>query len=153
MSNRPYPGWVSRLFVASMAMLAVTGMFQMPLGKRYYFSEIPGLAWLADFYVVHKVHYVAAAVLLFLVGVVVVNWLLLWRDKLELTRFGLARVIIVGGLIVSGGLRVARNLPDMNFSPGFVLLFDLVHLGLTMVLGGVALVALIKGKSAYARYR
>jgi hypothetical protein len=148
--RRPYPTWISRAFVGVMTFMAVTGMFQLPLGKRYYVNEVPGLAWLADVYIVHKAHYVGAAVLLFLVGLVAAHWLLEWRDRLRLTPLGTVRVVVLGGIIASGGLRVIRNLPDVTLDPVFVLLFDWVHLVLTMLLGGVALAALLRGRSAYA---
>jgi len=150
MKVRSYPGWISRLFVFAVGMLTFTGFMQMPLAKRYYLTEVPGMAWTGDFYMVHKLHYIFAAILLFVVGVVVVNWFLEWNDKLSLTPFGMARVGILGGLVVSGGFRVYRNLPDVTMHPDLVMLIEWVHFGLVMVLGAVALVALIKGRSAYA---
>ena len=153
MKARVYQGWISRLYIGAMFMLAFTGMMQMPLAKRYYLTDIPGMAWTGDFYVVHKLHYIFAAILLFVVGVVVVNWLLEWRDRLELTPLGTARVGIVGGLIVSGGFRVYRNLPDVTLDPILILVIEWVHFGLFMALGGFALAALIKKASAYARER
>lgn len=153
MKVRPYPRWVTRLFIFAMTMLAATGMMQMPLAKRYYVTEIPGMAWTGDFFLVHKLHYVFAAILLFVVGIVVVNWLLQWRDQLALTPLGKARVVVVTGLIVSGGFRVYRNLPDITLDPALVMLIEWVHFGLFMVMGGMALAALVRKSSAYARQK
>lgn len=150
MQARPYPAWISRLFIFAMGMLAFTGMMQMPLAKRYYLVEVPGMAWTGDFFLVHQLHYLFAALLLFVVGTVVVNWLLVWRDKLALTRLGLARAAVVAALVVSGGFRVYRNLPGVTMDPVLVLTIEWVHFAGLMVMGGLALAALIRKCSAYA---
>lgn len=153
MKARPYPGWISRLFIFAMAALAFTGMMQMPLAKRYYLTEVPGMAWTGDFFMLHKLHYLFATLLLFVVGLVVVHWLIDWRQRLALTSLGTARVVILAGLIISGGLRVYRNLPSVTLDPAIIVTIEWVHLGLVMVMGGVALAALIRKCSAYARRR
>ncbi|WP_419785180.1 4Fe-4S ferredoxin [Pseudodesulfovibrio sp.] len=153
MINRPYPRWISRLFILCMAALGATGMMQMPLAKRYALTEVPGLAWTGDFYLVHRLHYVCGAILLFLAAMVAINWLLEWRCRLSLTRMGTARVVVVAGLLVSGGLRVYRNLPGVTLPPEVILTIEWVHLTLAMVMGVLALVALIRKQSAYARWK
>jgi len=153
MTNRPYPRWISRLYILCMAALALTGMLQMPLAKRYALTEIPGLAWTGDFYLVHRLHYVFGAALLFLVALVAVNWLLAWKDRLILTRLGLARTAVLAGLLVSGGLRVYRNLPGVTLPPEAILAIEWVHLTLAMALGVLALAALVRRCSAYARWK
>lgn len=150
MKARPYSPWVSWAFIILVGMLTFTGFMQMPLAKRYYLTEVPGLAWTGDFLLVHKLHYVFAIALLFLVGMVLVHWFSEWRKKLALTPLGAARVVILGGLIVSGGLRVYRNLPGVTLHPDLVMLIEWVHFGLVMVLGVAALAALIRKRSAYA---
>ncbi|NPV03973.1 MAG: cytochrome b/b6 domain-containing protein [Syntrophaceae bacterium] len=42
--------------------LIVSGMFQLPMGSRYYINTVPGLAWSADYMVSLNVHYVASFV-------------------------------------------------------------------------------------------
>jgi len=42
--------------------LLVSGMFQLPMGSRYYINSIPGLAWSADYMVSLNVHYAASIV-------------------------------------------------------------------------------------------
>jgi hypothetical protein len=150
MQARPYPAWISRLFIFSVAMLAATGMMQMPLAHRYFITEIPGMAWTGDFFLVHRLHYLFAALLLFVVGLAAVNWLLEWRDRLALTPLGAVRAAIVGGLVVSGGLRVYRNLPGVTLDPVMVVSIEWVHLVLFMALGAAALVAVFRRASAYA---
>jgi len=41
-------------------LLIITGLFQLPIAKRYYITELPGLMWSGDFFVSLKVHYVAS---------------------------------------------------------------------------------------------
>jgi hypothetical protein len=153
MRARPYPAWITGLFVFSMAMLAVTGMLQMPLAKRYALTEIPGLAWTGDFFLVHRLHYLFAALLLFVVGLVAIHWLLEWRGRLALSPLGAVRTAMVGGLILSGGLRVYRNLPGVTLDPAVIVTIEWVHLLLCMALGAVALTALLLKRSAYAGRR
>lgn len=152
MQARPYPIWISRLFIFAMSALSLTGILQMPLAKRYYLTEIPGLAWTGDFFVVHKLHYVFAALLLFTVALVVVNWLTDWQDKLTLSPLGFVRASLLGGLIVSGGFRVYRNMPDVTLSPSLIVTIEWTHLALAALMGIVALVALVKRVSAYATH-
>jgi len=153
MKARPYPRWISRLFILAVGMLAFTGMMQMPLANRYFLTRVPGMAWTGDFFIVHKLHYGFAALLLFIAGLTCANWLLNWRKRLTLTPMGAARVAILAGLVVSGVFRVYRNIPSVTLDPTFVLVIEWIHLGLTMVLGGVALAALIRKASAYARLK
>lgn len=150
MKSRPYPRWISQLFIACVAALTFSGFMQMPLARRYFLTEIPGMAWTGDFFFVHRLHYILAAVFLFLLGVVAANWFLEWKDRLILTKLGAARVAVVAGLVVSGGLRVYRNLPGVTLDPVAILIIEWVHFGLVMVLGGFALAALLKRASAYA---
>lgn len=45
--------------------LIITGMFEMPLAKRYKIVDIPGFAWTGDFYFNLKMHYIFAFFLVF----------------------------------------------------------------------------------------
>lgn len=151
MKARPYPAWISRLYILAMAALAFTGLLQMPLARRYYLTDIPGMAWTGDFFFVHKFHYMLAALLLFTVALVVVHWLLRWRTRLTLTPLGTTRVVILAGLIISGGLRVYRNMPDVTLDPVTIVTIEWTHIVLAVLMGVTALLALVRGYSAYAR--
>lgn len=150
MKTRPYPAWISRLFILLVATLTFTGFMQMPLAKRYALTTVPGMAWTGDFFLVHKIHYILGAALLFLVALVAANWLRSWKNELALTGLGLARVTVVGGLALSGLLRVYRNLPGVTLDPVYILTIEWAHLILVMILGVLALVALVRKTSAYA---
>jgi len=43
-------------------VLFLTGMFEMPMSKRYYISSLPGMAWSADYITSLYLHYAAAIV-------------------------------------------------------------------------------------------
>jgi len=43
-------------------LLLVTGIFELPVAKRYYIIEVPGLGWSADFITSLYIHYAAALV-------------------------------------------------------------------------------------------
>ena len=51
-------------------MLIITGMFQMPLAKRYMIDQVPGLAWSSDYGTTVLIHYIAA---IFLVTAVAIH--------------------------------------------------------------------------------
>jgi formate dehydrogenase gamma subunit len=53
------------LVALSTFSLFFSGFGQMPLYKRYMLSEVPGMAWTADYSVTLLLHYIGAAVLLF----------------------------------------------------------------------------------------
>lgn len=51
--------WVIAL---SGILLILTGLFELPIAKRYYITELPLLAWSGDFFTSLKVHYAASVV-------------------------------------------------------------------------------------------
>ncbi|MDO8941789.1 MAG: hypothetical protein Q7U75_01325, partial [Desulfobacterales bacterium] len=59
--------WMPWLYMITLVTMTLTGFGQMPIYKRYYLSDIPGLEWLADFYLTRYAHYIGASVLLALV--------------------------------------------------------------------------------------
>ncbi|HPF20057.1 MAG TPA: cytochrome b/b6 domain-containing protein [Syntrophomonas sp.] len=55
--------WITAL---SILVLFFSGFGQMPLYKRYFVDQLPGLAWSSDFWVTLHLHYAAAIVLVFI---------------------------------------------------------------------------------------
>ncbi|MGE4469803.1 MAG: 4Fe-4S ferredoxin [Desulfovibrio sp.] len=153
MNRTPLPRPLSRLFVLLAAALAVSGLAQMPLFKRYYLADIPGLAWLNDFYFTHMMHYVAAALLLALLGYVAARWLREWSHGLRLTASGRVRVALVLALVLTGAVRMYKNQPGVAMEPFTVMIVDWTHLGLALLLGVAAVAARLAGRSAYAEPR
>lgn len=43
-------------------LLILTGLFELPIAKRYFITELPGLAWSGDFIFSLQIHYAASAV-------------------------------------------------------------------------------------------
>ena len=123
---------VRYVYLITVIFLALTGFGQMPIFKRYYIADIPGLGWLAQFYVTHYIHYLAAILFLALVAYVIVDHLMLQKKQLRLTASGYVRGAILAGIMVSGLFLVVRNLSGSRFAPEFIIFLDLAHLGLVM---------------------
>ena len=134
------------LYLTTTFFLILTGFGQMPIFKRYYVADIPGLGWLAEFFVTHYIHYLGAIVLLALVAYITVDYLILKRNSRRLTATGNSRIALLVGILASGGLLVVRNLTGTNFSHQFIIFLDVTHLGLVMVFLFVSLYCLILKK-------
>lgn len=142
----PFGRGLAWAYVALVALLAVTGTMQMPIASRYRIVAVPGLGWLGDFWLTHKLHYLGAIGLLLLTSYVVTVWALKWRREHGLSALGWARASVLTLLIATGAVRVLKNLPSVNFSPDPVMLVDWAHLGLALLLGVLALARLaLKG--------
>ena len=126
--------WSGRLYAATLFLITLTGFAQMPVFKRYYIADIPGLGWLAEFYITHSIHYIMASVLLALAGYWAALFLFEKKRGSSLTRTGKVKVILIAGLIVSGGMMVVRNLPGIHFSHTAIHLMNICHLGFCMAL-------------------
>ena len=127
--NRRLVKW---LYILTFIVMAFTGFGQMPIFKRYYVSDIPGMGWAADFYFTHYIHYLGAIFLLALLAYVIVDYFLSTRHDLVLTASAYVRILLLAGIVVTGIIRVFKNLPDVVFSPGFTIFVDISHLGFMM---------------------
>ncbi len=121
-------------YLITVLFLALSGFGQMPIFKRYYIADIPGLGWLAKFYVTHYIHYLFAILLIGLTSYVIAEYLFMNRKRIKITISGYIRGALVFGLVITGILLVIRNLAGSGLSPGFIIFLDLAHLGLVMVL-------------------
>lgn len=128
--NGRYVRW---LFILSFVVMAFTGFGQMPIFKRYYIADIPGMAWAADFYLTHTIHYLGAVFLLGFFAYLITEYLLSGRRRFRLTAAGVIRILLLGGIVATGMMRVLKNLPDVTFSPTLTLIVDISHLGFMMV--------------------
>ncbi len=117
-------------------VLAISGIAQMPIFKRYGISSVPGLAWTANYAFTHWLHYLAATALLFWIGRMLADG--------GVQRLGGVRAAILAILVFTGVVRVLKNLPDISFSPLTTMLTDWVHLAAAVALGGAALIILFK---------
>ena len=134
------------LYLVSGIMLAFTGFGQMPLYKRYYISDIPGMAWSADFYTTHLIHYIFSALLLGIAAYVGFNHLLINRRGVALTTSGYVRTVIVAGLIASGILLVIYNFAGVSLPMWAAATLLFTHMGFAMALIVTGLVSIIGKK-------
>jgi hypothetical protein len=131
------------MYLATAFFLVLTGFGQMPIFKRYYIADIPGLGWLAEFFVTHYIHYLAAVLFLAFASYMIVDYLLLKRKSRKLTATGYVRTALIAGMLASGLFLVVRNLAGSNLSSDFIIFLDLCHLGLVMAFLFVSLYCLI----------
>ena len=137
----------------ALAALAVSGFGQMPIFKRYYIADVPGLAWTADFHATHVMHYVAATVLLLVAFCALGRYLgarFASRASWRLTPLGLARVLALAGLAATGAVRVVKNLPGHHFGRELTMFVDWTHLALALAFLGLILAARLM-RTPYAR--
>ncbi|MDJ0667751.1 MAG: hypothetical protein QNJ61_10750, partial [Desulfobacterales bacterium] len=52
------------IYLTLLVFMGLSGFGQMPIFKRYYIADLPGLGWLAQFYTTHYIHYLGAILLL-----------------------------------------------------------------------------------------
>ncbi len=125
---------IKPIYLFLLFTLGLTGFGQMPIFKRYYIADIPGLGWTAKFYVTHYLHYLGAVCLLFLIVYSLVVYLGLLRWFYAPSRAAYVRLVILAAIVFTGVFRVLKNLPDVTFSPGFTMFVDISHLAFMMLL-------------------
>jgi heme A synthase len=113
--------------------MAFTGFGQMPIFKRYYISDIPGMGWSADFYLTHYIHYLGAIFLFAFFAYIIVDYTLSGRNQFALTSSAYVRIVLLAGIVITGIFRVLKNMPEVVFSPDFTLFIDISHLGFMML--------------------
>jgi len=114
-----------------------------------YFSNVTislifqGWAGLQTFYVTHYIHYIGAILLLGLVAYCILDYFFTGRREFRLTASAYVRILLLGGIVITGIFRVLKNLPDVVFSPALTLFIDIAHLGFMMFYLLAALLFLI----------
>jgi len=133
-------------YLIAVFFLTLSGFGQMPIFKRYYIADIPGLGWLAEFYITHYIHYLVAILFLAFTAYMIIDYLLSQRKSRRVTAAGYVRSALLAGILASGIFLVIRNLAGSNLSSDFIIFLDLCHLGLVMAFLFVSLVCLIYKK-------
>ena len=133
--NRPEveKNYIYPFYLVTILFITLSGFGQMPIFKRYYIADIPGLGWLAKYLITHYIHYVGAVVLLALVAYQIADYLLLTKKKLKVSLSGLVRGGLILGIILTGLLLVIRNTQANPFSLNFIIFLDLSHLTLVLL--------------------
>ena len=138
-----------RIFKLNIFIMALTGAAQMPIFKRYYISDLPGLGWLADFYLTNKLHYIFGAVFIFMALYLLTMFIMAGKQYFKLSSSGMLRILLYGAVIGTGVMRVIKNLPSVTLDSFTVMLIDWTHLGFAMLLGMVAMYAFFRGRKPY----
>ncbi len=121
------------LYRLTLFFIILSGFAQMPIFKRYYIADVPGLGWLAQYYVTHLIHYMAAAVLVSLVTYRITEHLLSGRSHLKLSPSGYWRGVVLIGLMATGILMVIKNFQNHIFPGPFIIWLDLTHVSLMVL--------------------
>lgn len=148
-THRTFPElrYFKPVYLLLLFIMGLTGFAQMPIFKRYYIADIPGLAWLADFYATHYIHYIGAVVLFGLFAYAALVYWGLMRRQFQLTGAAYIRIVLLAMIAITGIFRVLKNLPDVVFSPLFTMAIDISHLIFMMFLmiAGILFMILKKG--------
>lgn len=129
-----YRGLLKWSYIITMIFMGISGLGQMPIFKRYYIADIPGLGWTADYYITHNIHYMGAIILLALIAYTITIYLTGNFTKWAITKAGYTRIILFTGITASGILKVIANQRGVYFSQKYLILLDAVHTGFTMLL-------------------
>ena len=116
------------IYFLSILFLVISGFGQMPVFKRYYIADIPGLEWLAQFYTTHIIHYVAAMVLIGLVFYIIFDNIFSRDKALTITSSVYAKIAMILVLMTTGVLMMIKNFTGTPFPPNFIIFLDLTHL-------------------------
>ena len=116
-----------------LAVALFTGFGNMPIYKRYYISDIPGMGWAGNFFTNLNVHYIAGALLLGLAFYFALVYLKKSAYDSRLTASGALRAAFLGAALLSGILLAVRNLRAIHFSLSVQLTVIFIHLGMAMI--------------------
>ncbi|EGJ49817.1 hypothetical protein [Desulfocurvibacter africanus] len=153
-SSRPLLPREFRLaFVLCVTVLAISGFAQMPIFRRYYIADVPGLAWTDNFYFTSQLHYLAAVSFLVLAGYAVGRYLTAWRSGHALTTSGILRSGLYALLIITGLAHVLGNSSMTSLDSFPAMLVDMGHLASVMLLGLVSLLSALLGRRDWLRHR
>jgi len=139
------------IYYISLFFITLSGFAQMPVFKRYYIADIPGLGWLAEFYITHSIHYIFAVILTGFVTYTVVDFFMGKVNSGKTPRALYAKAVIISGLIITGSLMMVKNFSGTPFSHVFIIFLDLSHLGLCMALlfmTALEFIKVIKGRAS-----
>jgi len=134
------------IYLITIFMMGLSGFAQMPIFKRYYIADIPGLGWLAEFYLTHTIHYISAIVLIAFTTYIFLNFILKKSNLKTITGSGYFKIVTLTGLIFTGALLVIRNLPGVYFDHRFIIAIDITHLSLCMILCAAGAYSLVLKK-------
>ena len=118
---------ISLFYKITLFFLTLSGFGQMPIFKRYYIADIPGLGWLANFHITHLMHYIFAGIFISLVVYSTLDFTIFRTNFISIKKTIIIRIITYSGLIITGILMVIKNFSGTPFSPNFIILLALSH--------------------------
>ena len=135
--------YLKYVYLAAMTIITFTGLGQMPIMKRYYISDLPGLSWTSDFYIGLKVHYYAAIVLLIVLFYFGTGYVMNKARTARLSTSGAVRIGLLAAVLISGLFLLVNNASGVFFSQNLRIAIDLIHISSVMAFLIYALVCLI----------
>jgi hypothetical protein len=138
------------LFLIAIWVTMFTGFGNMPLYRRYYVTDLPGMGWAGNFFANVYVHYISGAVVLTLSVYFFLSYFSLRGKGVRLTSMGVARTAILALGLVSGVFMALKNLPEFQFSFNMAMILNFLHLGMAMLFLLMALVCFI-GRRKWVR--
>ena len=134
MAKRKIDSALKHLYPVTLAVALFTGFGNMPIYKRYYLSDIPGMGWSGNFFINLNLHYITGSILLGLAVYFSIIFLKTHKSKDRFTTTGKLRAVFLGILIFSGILLAIRNLSGVNFIYGVQMFVVFIHLGIATTL-------------------
>jgi hypothetical protein len=131
------PGQMRFFYTTLLFFMALSGFGQMPIFKRYYIADLPGLGWLAQFYVTHYIHYLGAAVLMAIGAYYFTRYMVAERLRRRLSVYGAIQGVVMFTIAITGALRVLKNYEGIYLSSGLIVFLDILHLAAVMLFLGV----------------
>ena len=117
------------IYLVAAWVTVFTGFGNMPLWKRYYIADIPGMAWTGDFILNVQVHYLFGSILLAISCYFIIIYINLHKSGLKLTRTGGIRAVLLGLALVSGIFQALKILPAVNPSFEMMVFLNFFHMG------------------------
>ncbi len=118
------------IYIITLIFMAFSGFGQMPIFKRYYISDIPGLGWSANFYITHFIHYIGAIILFILFTYAITDYFLITKRDYKLTKSAYIRIFLFIGIVITGLIKVFKNFNGIVLPPKLIVFTNLTHLGL-----------------------
>jgi hypothetical protein len=126
--------FIKRFSIFLITIMALTGAGQMPIFKRYYIADIPGLGWTGNYYTTHVMHYTGAVLLIALAVYLSAEYYLKHKSSLSISKAGWVKLIVLSGLFLSGILKVISSQKGVYFGKTTLISLDLIHTGLMFTL-------------------
>jgi len=136
-------------YIILMILMTISGFGQMPIFKRYYVADLPGLGWTANFIITHYLHYFGAILLISLFSYQITLFFITKEKISNLSFASLIKIFILIFLLGSGFLKIIINLKGGVAPAPFIFSLDLIHTGFTFLFIFYALFTKISLKKNY----